>query len=206
MYSKMQKRSGFLVNGLTLCSPAASAMTISPGSTSRTNRRRWMSSAQVSELMIQASASLPTTSGPHAQRVAHADDRCLRQRGQRIGALDLTQSVDQPVEDGALSAHRDQVVDDLGVACRVEQAAAPYQLFAQLVGVWFRLPLWQIASPPTRSRKTAAGHCAARPRRSSRSGTWPIAEWPRSLPMTSFELKLSLTSPMPRCALNCSPS
>ena len=38
---------------------------------------------------------------PHAERVAHADHRVLRQRHQRIGALDLLQRVDQPVDDGA---------------------------------------------------------------------------------------------------------
>ena len=35
---------------------------------------------------------------PHAQRVAHADHLVLRQRRQRIGALDLAQRVDQPVD------------------------------------------------------------------------------------------------------------
>ena len=72
---------------------------------------------------------------PHAQRVAHADELVLRQRRQRIGALDLAQRVGQPVDDGFLEAGRDQVDDDLGVAGRLEQAAAMHQPAAQLIGV-----------------------------------------------------------------------
>ena len=35
----------------------------------------------------------------HAERVAHADQRLLRQRHQRIGALDLAQRVGQAIDD-----------------------------------------------------------------------------------------------------------
>ena len=72
---------------------------------------------------------------PHAQRVAHADDPVLRQRHQRIGALDLAQRIDQPLDDGVFQAGRDQVDDDLGVAGRLEQAAATHQLAPQLIGI-----------------------------------------------------------------------
>ena len=72
---------------------------------------------------------------PHAERVAHPDDLVLRQRHQRIGALDLPQRIGQPIDDGVLEARRDQMDDDLGVAGRLEQAAAAHQLPAQLIGV-----------------------------------------------------------------------
>ena len=45
------------------CTPRAPIMTISPGSTSRTNSAPMMSSAQVSDARIQASARRPRTSG-----------------------------------------------------------------------------------------------------------------------------------------------
>ncbi len=72
---------------------------------------------------------------PHPQRVAHAYQFVLRQCRQRIGALDLSQRVGQPVDDGLLEARRDQVDDDLGVAGGLEQAAAAHKLAAQLIGV-----------------------------------------------------------------------
>ncbi len=72
---------------------------------------------------------------PYPKRVAQADDRILRQRGERIGAFDLVERIDEAVDDRALFAGRDQMVDDFGVARRVKQAAAAHELFAQLVGV-----------------------------------------------------------------------
>src|SRR5215813_13910217 len=77
----------------------------------------------------------PEDQRPHAERIAHSDDFLLRERHQRKGALHLTQRVDQPIDDGLLEARRDQVNDDLGVACRLEQAAATHQLAPNLVGV-----------------------------------------------------------------------
>ncbi len=49
--------------------------------------------------------------------------------------MDLLQRVGQPVDDRVLQARRDQMDDDLGVARRLEQAAAADELPAQLVGV-----------------------------------------------------------------------
>ena len=72
---------------------------------------------------------------PHAERIAHADDLVLRQRHQRIGPLDLPQRVGQPVDDGLFEARRNQVNNNLGVARRLKQAAAPHQLAAHLIGV-----------------------------------------------------------------------
>ena len=71
----------------------------------------------------------------HPERVAHADQRLLRQRHQRVRPLDLTQCVGQAIDDAVLEARRDQVDDDLGVAGRLKDAAAPHQLPAQLVRV-----------------------------------------------------------------------
>ena len=135
MYSKTQSRFGSGANGLTLRTPPAPMMTISPGSTSRTNSASMMSRAQVSDDEDPRVAEPAEHQRPHAQRVAHPDQRLLRQRHQRIGALDLAQRVGQALDDGVLQARRDQVDDDLGVAGRLEQAAAPHQLPAQLVGV-----------------------------------------------------------------------
>ena len=72
---------------------------------------------------------------PHAERVAHADDLVLRQRRQRIGALDLAQRIDQPVDDRFFEARCDQMDNDLGVARRLEQAAAMHEPAPQLVGI-----------------------------------------------------------------------
>ena len=44
---------------------------------------------------------------PHAERIAHADQRLVvEQRDQRLGALDLLQRVDQPVDDGRYGCAR----------------------------------------------------------------------------------------------------
>ncbi len=71
----------------------------------------------------------------HAERVAHPDQRLLRQRDQRIGSLDLAQRVGQAIDDGLLETSRDQMNDDLGVTGGLKDAAAPYQLPAQLVRI-----------------------------------------------------------------------
>src|SRR5436190_21528347 len=63
MCSKTQKRRGCLLHGLIERRPVPSTITISPGSTSRTKRAPMMSSAQLSEVMIQASSSRPMQSG-----------------------------------------------------------------------------------------------------------------------------------------------
>ena len=202
MYSKMQKRLARCARtGLVLRTPLAPIITISPGSTSRTNSAPMMSRAQVSDARIHASPSWPSTERPHAERIAHADDAFLRQRDQRIGALDLAQRVDQPLHDGVLEAGRDQVDDDLGVAGRLEQAAAAHELAAQLIGIGEIAVVADRQAAELEDRRTAAGCCAARPRRSSHSAHGRSRSGPRSRPITSFELKLSPTWPMPRCGV-----
>ena len=80
-------------------------------------------------------AELAQHQRPHAQGVAHSDQAFLRQRGQRIGAFDLAQRVDHALLDAELQTGRDEMDDHFSVAGRLEQAAAPYQLLAQLVGI-----------------------------------------------------------------------
>ncbi len=169
MYSKTQSRFGTAANGLKLRTPPAPIMTISPGSTSRTNSASMMSRAQVSEDRIHASPRRPSTSGLHPQRIAHPDHRLLRQRDQRIGSLDLLQRIGQPLDDGVLEAGRDQVDDDLGVAGRLEQAAAPHQLAAQMIGVGQIAVVADRQPAEIESRRTAAGCCATPLRRWSHS-------------------------------------
>ena len=135
MYSKTQSRFVSMLNGLMLRTPPAPMITISPGSTSRTNSASMMSRAQVSDAMIQASAEPADHQGPHAERVAHPDHRILRQRTDRIGALHLMQRIDQTIDDGILEARRDQMDDHFGVAGRIEQAAAPHELPPELIGI-----------------------------------------------------------------------
>ena len=72
---------------------------------------------------------------PHAERVAHAHQRLVGQRDQRIGADHLLQRVDQPVHHGGIEADGDQVDEHLGVGGGLEQAAAAHQGAAQHVGV-----------------------------------------------------------------------
>ena len=72
---------------------------------------------------------------PHAQRVAHAHQRLVRQRDQRIGADHLLQRVDQPVDHGGIEADGDQVDEHLAVGGGLEQAAAADQGAAQHMGV-----------------------------------------------------------------------
>ena len=135
MCSNTQKRRFCLVKGLIERRPLPSTMTISPGSTSRTKRAPMMSSAQLSDVRIQASSSWPMHQRPHAHRIAHAEQRLVGQQQQRVGALDPAQRVDHAVDDGRVVGAGDQVVDDLGVGGRLEQAADPHQLLAQQVGV-----------------------------------------------------------------------
>ena len=72
---------------------------------------------------------------PDAERVAAGDHPLAGQAQQAVRALDLLQRVDELVEQGAVGAGGDEVDDDLGVAGRLEDAAAPDQLAAQLDGV-----------------------------------------------------------------------
>jgi len=66
----------------------------------------------------------------HAQRIAHADDLVLRDGDEREGAFHLVEGGDQPRLDVAMRA-RHEVVDDLGVGRRLEEAALADQHAAQ---------------------------------------------------------------------------
>ena len=73
--------------------------------------------------------------GPDPQRIAHADHHVLGQRHQGIGALDLEQGMDQPVDDAAAHVGRHQVGDDLCIRRRLEQRAPAHQLAVQRMGI-----------------------------------------------------------------------
>jgi len=66
-----------------------------------------------------------------AQRIAHADQFLVGQRHQGVAALDLTDRVDEPVDDPRLPRTGDQMKDDLAVRGRLEDRALGDQLFAQ---------------------------------------------------------------------------
>ncbi len=76
-------------------------------------------------------ADPPQDQRAHAQRIAHADQRLVRERHQRVGADDLLERVDQPVRHGRVQADRDEVDEHLGIGGGLEQAAAPHQGAAQ---------------------------------------------------------------------------
>ena len=136
MCSKTQKRRCCLVKGLIERRPLPSTMTISPGSTSRTKRAPMMSSAQVSEVRIQASSSWPMHQRPHAQRVAHAEQRLVGQQQQRIGALDpaaARRSGGRPRSNSCERAIR-WLMTSVSVVDWNRQPH-PHQLLAQEVGV-----------------------------------------------------------------------
>ncbi len=143
---------GMAPNGLMLCTPLSLITTISPGSTSRTNSAPTMSSAQVSRREHPAASAIRRADAaqdqrPHAQRVAHAHQRLVGQRDQRIGAHHLLQRVDQPVDDGGIQADGDEVDEHLAVGGGLEQAAAAHQR-ACSASALVRLPLWATAKPP----------------------------------------------------------
>ena len=95
-----------------------------------------MSSAQLSEARIQAAVELAEHQRPHAERVAHAEQRFVGQHQQRVGALDLAQGVDQAVDDASNSCER--AIRWMMTSVSVvdwKMAAHPHQLLAQQVGV-----------------------------------------------------------------------
>ena len=69
------------------------------------------------------------------QGVADADDAGLGEGNQGIGAFHLAEGVDHALFDGLLEARRDEMDDNLGVAGRLEDAAAPHELAAQVIGI-----------------------------------------------------------------------
>ena len=77
-------------------------------------------------------AQLAQHQRPHAVGIAHADHPLGSEGNQRIGALDLPQRIDQPVQHGRPLRGGDQMDDDLGIGGGLEQAAALHQLAAQL--------------------------------------------------------------------------
>src|SRR5262249_33257947 len=78
-------------------------------------------------------AELAEDQGAYAQRIAHADQRIVDQRDERIGALDLPQRIDHAIDHRVPGAGRDQVHDDLGVGGGLEKRTALLQLLANLV-------------------------------------------------------------------------
>src|ERR1700733_13914041 len=122
MYSKMQGRAGCLGSGKKLFTPSSSMTTTSPFSMSRTNFAPMMSSAQVSE-----------------QRIARADELLVGQRHQRISALDLSQGLDEAVDDLGPARSRREQEHDFRIAGRLADRAAANELPAQ------RQPVGQIA-------------------------------------------------------------
>ncbi len=65
---------------------------------------------------------------PDAERIAAGDHALGGEADQAVGALDLLQCVDEAVEQGAISGRRDEMDDNLGVAGRLEDRAAPVEL------------------------------------------------------------------------------
>ena len=118
--------------------PVLSMTSISPGSTSRTYSAPMRSNAHGSLATTCASffdEQKPEAERPDAHRIAHGDDRLLRQEEQRVGALDPRERVGDAVLDGDLLARRDQVHEHLGVGVALEDRAARLELGAELVGV-----------------------------------------------------------------------
>ena len=155
----MQKRGWARWKGKKLSMPSAVEITISPGSTSRTNSAPMMSRAQVSEASTQRVAELAEHQRPDAERVAHADELGAGHRDDGEGALDAAERVLQPLGDGLLDRAGHQVDDALGVRARLEDRAVLDQLLAQRRAL-VRLPLWATAQPPMAS--SAKSGCTSR--------------------------------------------
>ena len=83
-----------------------------------------------------------------------------------------------------------------GVAAMIVLGSALFATFSLLIACLVR----------SRERFMGFGQLLTMPLFFASSAVYPIAVMPGSRAMTSFELKLSLTRPGPRCALNCSPS
>ena len=115
-----------------------------------------------------------------AERIAAGDHALGGQADQRIGALDLLQRVDEAVEQGAVAGGRDEVDDDLGVAGRLEDRAAPVRARGAASSRWKYCRYGRWRSRPRRDRRRAAGRCAAPSRRWSNSGHGRSRRWPGS--------------------------
>ena len=70
--------------------------------------------------------------GTDAERVAAGDQALLGQHQEGIGAFDLVQRIDDPVEHLGLRRGGDEVDDDFGVGGRLEDRAAAIERAAQL--------------------------------------------------------------------------
>ena len=66
-----------------------------------------------------------------AERIARADQLLVRQADQRIGAFDLAQRLDEPLDDARTAAARDEMQDDFGVGGRLEDRAIADEIAAQ---------------------------------------------------------------------------
>ena len=69
------------------------------------------------------------------ERVAHAHQRLVRHRHERVGADDLLERIDQPIEHGGVERDGDQVDEHLAIRRALEQATAANKLLMQVVGV-----------------------------------------------------------------------
>ena len=207
MYSKTQKRRCCLANGLIERRPLPSTITISPGSTSRTKSAPMMSSAQVSEARIQASSELAEHERPHAQRVAHADQRLVGQQQQGIGALrpgPARRSAGRRGSSRSSGAIR-WMMTSVSVVDWNRQPLRTSSL-AQDGRHWSGCRCGRWRGRRIRSRRRSAGCCGPTSRRSWRSGYGRSRNSPCSRAMTACSPKMSPTRPAARWAWNWRPS
>ena len=115
--------------------PLPLTTTSSPGSTSRMKRGADHVERDGLGGEDRRFAELAHDQRPDAERIAAGDQPFLGQDEQRIGAFDLLQRVDQPVDRAGGLRGRDEVDDDLGVAGRLEDRAAAVERPAKLHGV-----------------------------------------------------------------------
>ena len=106
-------------NGLWLCAPSSSNTSTSPFSTSRTYCAPIMSSAQVSEAQNRAAVQLAEDQRPDAERVARADQFLVGHADEGVGAFELTQALDEAVDEPVALGARHQMKDHLGVGGRL---------------------------------------------------------------------------------------
>ena len=140
-----------------------------------------------------------------ADRVARTDQHVVGQAHQRIGALDLHQRIDEPLDDTAALGARDEMQDHLGIGRRLADRAGRNEL------------------PPQRQRVRevavvgdgeAAGvevgeqrlHVAQNGVAGGRIAVMTERDVTLSLPITSALLKLSPTSPSRRSEWKWPPS
>ena len=110
-------------------------MTISPGSTSRTNSAWIWSSATDSLASTHAPFTRPNAQRTEPERVARADQFLLRHDDQRIRAFDAAERLHQRVLDAVERRLREHHDDDFAVHGRLENQPVIFQFVAELRGV-----------------------------------------------------------------------